>query len=676
MKTLFASILAFLFCAGLTCYGQKKLEPAWRTKFTNPITWQRVHSLGYIIAETNDALQAIDPHTGKKIWENVSFGGLNPDQYEEVSGTQFLTINYGVDQFPLQAIVDVVTGNVLFDSKRESISVISKHILKESGKLLVVGVKKEGKLVASLLMYDIESGKQLWANDDLFVSSGGGGKGLLGKLQAFSETVGNIQSLTAEPYELDADRMIITHPNFVINLKSSTGEVIWKNSIEPSKKAQIIFSPYKKNIVFVGTEIESESGSGFTVSNSSSANSAEPKKFIYNLYYGFDIQSGDPIWKKPAKESDGLNQIIANEKGLIICPFSTQKPTINLVDYASGETVWGKKGKGIKTEGSVVSYIPTKYGILITTGFDNAFNNKGEEYYLNVLDPITGTLKYDKSIKLKGDLVRSEVVPKGLLFATTREVNILSIESGDLVWPKSIEAGGSGDRKFPVGGDDNNWYLYSPKEEGLFVIQKDKGEARKITPVKVEFEGGESPSSIDVFEDGIVVSSEQNIMKFNLDGSLKYAKYYPAPRLPGLMRALRAAEAVRAAYIGAAASMASAAFASAADQATDPGAKALGQGVSNAYGQLGNAGFAYSKNAMSQARARFKASVTTPSFVMMMTQDRDKKNNLIQVSKNTGEIVNRININNDKDPEYEVDQIFNYVYYKTGPSEIVCYQLK
>jgi hypothetical protein len=49
---------------------------------------------------------------------------------------------------------------------------------------------------------------------------------------------------------------------------------------------------------------------------------------------------------------------------------------------------------------------------------------------LNVLDPATGLFKYEKPVKLKGDLVYSELVPKGLLFVTKREINILDVNTG------------------------------------------------------------------------------------------------------------------------------------------------------------------------------------------------------------------------------------------------------
>lgn len=664
----------------LMCNAQPKTAPSWSARFKTPVNWQRVHSLGYIIVSTNDGLYGVNPDDGKIMWENSAFAALNPEHYQEVEGTEFLTIAYQADKastIPMQAIVHVATGTVLFDSKAEQIGVLSRHVLPGSGRLLVIGVKPK-TLAASLFMYDIASGAQLWSNDEMFKAEEGGGKGFLGKLQAMGQQLSNIQSLTSEPLEMEDGSIIVTHPNYVIRLQTADGKVIWKNSIQPSVRAEIHFSPYRKSVVFVGTDVESSTGSGFT--SSSSSGQGQPQKFYTNLYYAFDLNNGTPLWKEPARENDRLNQIIIHEKGIIICPRSSQKPTINLIDYQTGKTVWGNKGKGIKAQGSVVSYIPTEKGLLITTAFDNAWNNKAEEFYLNVLDPYTGTLKYDKSIKLKGDLVRSEMVPKGLLFITTKEVNILDTNTGSLVWENSIEAGSAFNsdkvRPFPTGDrGEGRMYVYSPKEKGVFEIDKAAGTFKKITPAKIEFEGKEMPHTIDVVKDGLVLSSDQNVMKMGFGGLVKFFKYYPAPRQPALMRALLAAQAVRAAYIGAAASAYSAAFAQASRQSTDPAGKAVGLELSRGFGELGRAGFAYSSQAMKAFNARFKASMNTPAFVMMMTTQEKKGNQLVQVNKENGEIASAVDIKNDREPEYDVDQIYNYVYYRKTASEIVCYKL-
>jgi outer membrane protein assembly factor BamB len=680
MKTI-SNMLLMVMLITITTWtnAQPKKSPAWSAKFKSAVNWQRVHSLGYLIVSTNDGLYGVNPADGKILWENKSYPALSVDNFQEVEGTEFVTISFLTDKssrIPMQAIMEVVGGKILFDSQKEQIGVLSRHVLAKSGRLLVIGMKPN-TLAASLFMYDIGSGKQLWTNDEMFKADQPTQKGLLGKLQAAGQQLSNLQSLTSEPVELSGDAMIITHPNYIIKVNSADGKVLWKNAITPSKAGKIYFSPYQQGVVYAGTEIESETGSGFTTS--SGANKGEPQKFYYNQYYAYDLKTGSSLWKEPAKENDKLNQVIMHEKGIIICPRSTQKPTINLIDYTSGKTMWGNKGKGVKAQGSVVSYIPTAKGILLTTAFDNAFNNKAEEYYLNILDPATGTLKYEKAVKLKGDLVSSEIVPKGLLFVTTKEVNVLDTNSGKLLWDNSIEAGvpfnSDRPRPFPTGAQGDKMYVFSPKENGLFEIDKTNAVSKKLTVGKVEFEGKEVPKSIDVTSDGVLLYSDQNVMKLGFDGTQKYYKYYPAPRQPALMRALLMAQAVRAAYIGAAASAYSAAFADAASKTTDATGKAVGQELSRGFGELGQAGFAYSGRALKEFNARFKASQNTPGFVMMMTTQEKKGNQLVQVNKTNGEVMNAVDIKNDREPEYDVDQIYNHVYYRPSALEIVCYKL-
>jgi hypothetical protein len=681
MKKSFSAkiILLLLFCS-VVVQAQPKTLPAWSYKFKTPILWQRVHSLGHVIVSTSEGLFAINPADGRLLWENRQFPSLNPDMYSEIPGTEFISISYLTDKsstIPMQAIIEVVGGKLLFDSQKESIGVLSRHVLPSSGKLLVIGMKPRN-LVASVLMYDIATGKQLWANDDLFKAEGGG-KGLLAKLQTMSSELSSLQALSSEPLEIDAENILITHPNYVIRINSNTGNVVWKNSIQPSKRAGIYFSPYKKGVVYIGTEVESSTGSGFTTTSSSGA-TKEPQKFYYNIYYAYDVNTGASLWKQPAKENDLLNEVIVSDKGLIICPRSSQKPTINLVNYETGQTMWGNKGKGIKAQGSLVSYIPTEKGLLITTAFDNAWNNKAEEYYLNILDPANGKLLFEKSVKLKGDLVKTEMTPKGLLFVTTREVNILDTNSGTLLWASSIEAGNPFNsdtpRPFPTGENGSGkLYVYSPKEKAVFEVDKLTGTNRKITIAKIEFEGKEIPNAIDVVTDGLVLSSEQNIMKLGLDGTVKYNKYYPAPGQPALVRALLMAQAVRAAYVGAVASTYSAAFAQASTQTTDPAGKQVGSELSKQFGEVGQMGFAYSSRALKEFNARFKASKSTPNFVIMMTKQEKKGNQLIQVSKASGEMLAGIDIKNDKEPEYDLDQIYNFVYYRPTANDLVCYKL-
>src|SRR5688572_24239014 len=145
MKTsLSAKLVFFLLLFSVVVHAQPKTLPAWSYKFKTPIQWQRVHSLGHVIVSTSEGLFAINPSDGRLIWENRQFPSLNPDMYSEIAGTEFISISYLTEKsstIPMQAIVEVVGGKVLFDSQKESIGVLSRHVLPSSGKLLVIGMK-------------------------------------------------------------------------------------------------------------------------------------------------------------------------------------------------------------------------------------------------------------------------------------------------------------------------------------------------------------------------------------------------------------------------------------------------------------------------------------------------------------------------------------------------------
>src|SRR6187551_558247 len=176
MRNITRILVIGLMVLPASLFAQEKLTPSWSAKFSSPINWQRVHSLGYIIVSTNNGLYGVNPSNGSIAWENKSFAALDPNMLVEIEGTEFLAITYKIDNsttVPLEAIIKVMDGKVLFDSRKEGIGVLSRHALPASGRLLVLGVKQGGELkdlTATVFMYDIQTGKQLWMNDKLFRS--------------------------------------------------------------------------------------------------------------------------------------------------------------------------------------------------------------------------------------------------------------------------------------------------------------------------------------------------------------------------------------------------------------------------------------------------------------------------------------------------------------------------
>jgi outer membrane protein assembly factor BamB len=70
--------------------------------------------------------------------------------------------------------------------------------------------------------------------------------------------------------------------------------------------------------------------------------------------------------------------------------------------------------------------------------------------------------------------------------------------------------------------------VYVANDDQLFALPLDTGVERKLAPI--EFKGDEKPLDIDSLSDGgLLLMGRQNIVRINLDGTVVYRRYYPAP---------------------------------------------------------------------------------------------------------------------------------------------------
>ncbi len=669
-------LLIFLLTYFLSNEAKSQNPEAWSRR-VGSIEWMHINSLGYLVVSVTGSLKALDPQTGEVLWEDKTKGTLREDQLEDIMGTRYLKINYGTNEvdatLPMIAIMDVITGQTVFDSRNEKLGVLGSYPLPGSGRFLVVGVQP-GKFSAKLLMYDMESGAKLWENEEIFKGDTGKG-GVLGRVAGAVQSMMNMQSLTSEPLEIDIEHVLITHPNYVIKLKSADGTTVWRTKIEESSRAELIFSSVKPNVVFVGAETESES-------MMSSGSGPPPKTYLTN-YYAFDINSGNAIWSKPVRNSnERLNIVVPTDKGLVIMPgMSGNMPrtTLNLIDYSTGITSWGTKGRGIKADGTVIDYLDSDEGLVISTEAVSANQNKGENYFLNVLDINNGSLRFVKSVKVNGRLVTTEVVPKGILFITTHEVNIVDPRTGSVVLANAIESGGPKRMDkvvpFPFTSNNDKLYVFSTKEGIVKELDKNTGNVRSLNTAKLELGGKEIPKYIDAYEEGIVLSSDQNVVMIGYDGLLKFNSYFTPPRQSGLMRALAAAEAIKGIYIGAVMAAASVTYAGIASSSNDVAVKQVGTGAAVVTGGIAAYSFAYTGKALADFNRRFKATTTTDNYLIVLSEVAPRDFRLLQVDKRSGKTLATFDLGKDRDPFYSLDFIDHQIYYQSRPSEITCFKL-
>jgi len=285
----------------------------------------------------------------------------------------------------------------------------------------------------------------------------------------------------------------------------------------------------------------------------------------------------------------------------------------------------------------------------------------------------TGTDRWAKKVKLDGTIQRVSLLPNALLIASTEEADVVDIASGASRLGKPFK-GGAG----TVAATTSDLYLFNTKDKMLYRMPMSGGSATAITSTPLEFEGKENANALEVNDDGIVVSSEQNIALYGTDGSLKYKKYFPAPRESGLTRALLYANAVRAAYYTAAFGYTSAAFGAVSNsiQVTDAssaaGKEITGQ-ISNIYGDASVMAMDYTKQFMQRANARFKATASTSAVQYILSDVGKREFVLMRVNKKDGSLGETIMLGKDKTPLYEVDSFDNAVFLVNG-AKVVGYR--
>src|SRR3989449_1358396 len=193
---------------------------------------------------------------------------------------------------------------------------------------------------------------------------------------------------------------------------------------------------------------------------------------------------------------------------------------------------------------------------------------------------------------------------------------------------------------------------------------------------EIKLQGDEDPVDMEIRPAGLVLIAPQNLVVVARDGQVKQQVYYTAPQLPGLLRALYRINSIRAGLYGAAASAYGDAFAQASRNATDPNARRITGQIATAYSQGGAQLTGYSQQAAALATKRFKASLTVPGAVFMLTRAPEGNGNvLLQIDKDSGQPRSRVDLGKEREPVYAVDDVANMLFLRTPTGTLVGYRL-
>ena len=639
---------------------------AWTLKVKGDIRWQQVTPMGALLVSTDAALAAVDIEGGQVMWEKPELGGLPADGVHMVEGSLLMeAMRPG-----LLVIFDPVTGAVVFDSRRLNLTrVVTRRVLPQSGTLLVHGNRAAGLSVVAL--YDLVTGEQRWANEALFEQAEPQKRGFGALMQGLQRTASEgtaLEVLQAGP------NMIVVHTLMGLRaLDARTGTVRWSAAQATSRWAQ----PPRHVRLYPSLNKTDRIYASFD-----------------DHLMAYSLADGQALWAKPASVEGNIRDIVQHPAGIIMLPEAPPEgePTrsrrvvngvtqtgLNVARYEDGTTV---AAKPLRMHGKVIDAMVAGDALVLAVDAES-------RTFVNVLDVATATLRLKKDVKIKGQLAYVELTPAGLLYvsrpdaATNAEVNIIDLASGEPRFKDAIESGK------PLSAEDykaaryylhhaaegRTLYVFANRDHRLYAVDREAGTFRALGG-EIKLQGGEDPTDMEVRPAGIVLISPQNLVLVTRDGQVKQQVYYPAPQLPGVVRALYAVNAVRAGLYGAAASAYGDAFAQASQKSTDPNARYVTGQLSTAYSQSGAQLTGYSRQSAALATKRFKASLTVPGSVFMLTRAPDGNGNvLLQIDKDSGQPRARVDLGKEREPVYAVDDVAGMLFLRTAPGTLVGYRL-
>ncbi len=641
----FFSMLLAMLTAGLATFNANaQLNPSWSVDLSGKLHWQRVMASGSYLVASDAGLSAYDQASGKQLWNNAELAGASEESVTELAGSPLLKVNHS----EVISIIDPFSGTVRFNSKAQKFAEIQyQTFLPQSGIVIVAGKDSDGNPV--IMAVDSATGDTRWTLNEKF---------------------GRIVSIN----EANANELIITTLFYVYKLNSGDGNTIWKNSITPggdgaedNPLGELLMDfaeVMTEGMDFVIRFYQNPKADAFVIASESkrqiTMSDGKTQDVFSNSYQTFRLSSGKPIWGKEVQMQGKLGDVTFYNNGVILLPDDGNKTTINFYPLeADANGQWGKKGRGTNIKGGVYRHVPVKEGLLLISA-------SGSTTFLDLLDPSTGELRFGKPIKIDGKVQRAMDVASGVLYITTEEANIVNPATGDQVLGKSIPTSAA-----LTHIEGTTMFAYDLKFNGVKKIDLNTGSVSDMTPGKLKLEGKESATALEYRNGKLLVTSDQNLALFDENGALVYQAFHAPPKVSGLQKALLYAQAVRAAYIGANAYAASSALQTV--ETDDEVAGAMVSGIGMAYQEVGDQANDFVKKSIAQARERASATAQGRDFNIVLGAT-GKTNSLLKVNKDTGEAEASIDLGDDKDPKYAVDDVTGRIFLVNGKS-LLMFQL-
>lgn len=637
----------------------------WTKTFPSKVKWYKITDAGVLVVGTNDALYGVSSSDGKEIWKIDQIENIQEENYDPIEGTPYIVLAKRGLTKSVNSIVDVVTGKLIVNTKDLGMQVLQKRIyLMKQNAVLFYGAGSNGKPL--LMKVNLADGQKVWEQSKLFEK--------------------NSEQIVSEAGETASGLFIATNRN-IYKLNNQTGEILYSLDMKsdlpvvaPKEEKKGMFSGFKfaKNLDKDANEQATMTAADFF--------QRENKDIIYfwnqDILTAFNVADGKEVWKRVELPSP-ITNILYDTHGMLVATSEKTQEDVAKANKGGGGLIGkikrssaGKKNRAsllcldmengnqkwdsdVDLQGDVMAYKLEGKKLILATERDQGTN------FISIVNLDEGKSITKKPLSIKGEIRDLQIVPQGLYFRTSDQINILDLETGDKTWKKGFAV------KNCVGDNatDKTGYVFA--NDNIYKVDFEKGDMNEwVTGIK--FDGKEDPSSLQVRENGVLLTSDQNARLYDFSAKQVWHSYQQAPGRTMAGKLLSGLGGLSSAMVAGASAAQSAqlSYSKGYYGSTDPG---LDNSIKNANANASNFAGAAASSFASISK-RFKATREANNYMAMLTNfggsNNAKDAGVMMIDKNSGKEIKKMIFGDKKDPDYKLDELGKVVYYKSDGNEI------
>lgn len=447
------------------------------------------NATGTLLVATSKATYGINAATHQLEWRQDKLDKVDFSSYTEINNSPYIVfetkqlINSKLLSGALNTqgssviLMDINTGNILFDSKKAGYKSVNKTLIMPDNKSILVNGVKDKEL--TLGKFECQSGNQIWEiplDKNKFLDALK--RNLLGSEKVFLDKDGNIHWFNYGQF---------------VKINSINGEILHE-----AKDISDIEYEKQKNILFIFTD-----------------KLKAAKLTQETAVYATDASSLNTVWKDTLRIYGNIANTAIDSNKLI----AVSSKGFNVIDVNTGLKQWEKS----ETLPLIKRIIPSENGYLVA-----------QEQFLTYIDQ-TGQKKWNNEVKI------SKTDDNGPIFLEQKEDKILSItpsfihkidaKTGANIWkdPLVLNSATYLDRSLKISKNRYQVWYDKPSETYL-VFSNDKMYAVNTTDTLQakllhSFDSERIPN-LEIRENGYFVFQKNNFYFFEKNGQTLYEKKY------------------------------------------------------------------------------------------------------------------------------------------------------